>query len=335
MHIWVLTDGKAGDLQSCLGVAERFGAIWTADAGTVTIEQRVVDPKPPWLWLMPHGPVSPFEKRGSQDDPLRPPYPDVAIASGRRAVPYLRSLKHRAPGCLTVFLKDPRTSRHGADLVWVPGHDRLRGDNVLVSAMAPHRISPQLLAERRADPPAHIAKLPKPRLAVVLGGPARKTVYSQNDLAVFAAALTQLADQAASLMVTGSRRTPAHWMEMIDKIMIGRRGLVWTPAEATPNPYLDFLSHADALVVTADSHNMVSEALATGVPVHIFAPEKLSTKLARFVKSVFADNLAAPMGKTARHTLELTPQKPIDSSAIIAEEIRQRLISRQAAPNAH
>ena len=119
MHIWVLTDGKAGDLQSCLGVAERLGTIWTADAGTATIEQRVVDPKPPWLWLMPHGPISPLEKRGSQDDPLRPPYPDVAIASGRRAVPYLRSLKHRAPGCLTVFLKDPRTSRHGARNCWL------------------------------------------------------------------------------------------------------------------------------------------------------------------------------------------------------------------------
>nr|WP_306267945.1 mitochondrial fission ELM1 family protein [Pararhizobium sp. IMCC3301] len=334
MHIWVLTDGKAGDLQSCLGVAERLGAIWTADAGSVTIEQRVVDPKPPWLWLMPHGPVSPFAKRGSQDDPLRPPFPDVAIASGRRAVAYLRALKHRAPGCLTVFLKDPKTSRHGADLVWVPGHDRLRGDNVLVSALAPHRISPQLLAERRGHPPAHISNLPKPRLTVVLGGPARKTVYSQNDLAVFASALSQLADQAASLLVTGSRRTPEIWMEIIDKIMIGRPGLVWTPQKATPNPYLDFLSHADALVVTADSHNMVSEALATGVPVHVFAPEKLSPKLAAFVTSVFADNLAVPMGKTARHRLELTPQKPIDSSAIIAEEIRKRLKTRQAAPNA-
>lgn len=334
MHIWVLTDGKAGDLQSCLGVAERLRIIWPADAGIVTIEQRVVEPRAPWLWLMPHGPVSPFAERGSAGDPLRPPYPDVAIASGRRAVAYLRALKHRAPDCLTVFLKDPKTSRHGADLVWVPGHDRLRGDNVLVSDLAPHRISPELLAQHRADPPAQISNLPRPRLAVVLGGPARNTVYSQNDLAVFTAALSQLANQAGSLMVTGSRRTPANWIEMIAGITNRRPGLVWTPAAETPNPYLDFLSHADALVVTADSHNMVSEALATGVAVHIFAPERLSPKLAKFVKSVFAHNLAVPIGKTAPRTLELTPQKPIDSAAIIAEEIRGRLISRQAAPKA-
>ena len=36
------------------------------------------------------------------------------------------------------------------------------------------------------------------------------------------------------------------------------------------NPYFGILAHADSLIVTGDSVNMVSEAIATGKPVYIF-----------------------------------------------------------------
>ena len=42
---WVLTDGKAGDVAHCLGVAERLG---------LAVEQRVVHPRTLFAALMPH-----------------------------------------------------------------------------------------------------------------------------------------------------------------------------------------------------------------------------------------------------------------------------------------
>jgi mitochondrial fission protein ELM1 len=54
------------------------------------------------------------------------------------------------------------------------------------------------------------------------------------------------------------------------------------------NPYLSILACADALLVTGDSVNMVSEAAATGAPVHVFAPD------------VFAPDVFAPGGGSAK-----------------------------------
>jgi uncharacterized protein len=73
---WVLTDGKAGDEAQCLGVAERLGLM---------AEPRHVKPRPPWVWLMPRGPIDPAEAPDRPGSPIAPPFPDICIASGRRA----------------------------------------------------------------------------------------------------------------------------------------------------------------------------------------------------------------------------------------------------------
>ena len=61
---------------------------------------------------MPFGPIDPREGPRVEAGPLAPPYPDLAIAAGRRTVPYLRALKRLSKGTtFTVFLKDPYGSR--------------------------------------------------------------------------------------------------------------------------------------------------------------------------------------------------------------------------------
>ena len=117
----------------------------------------------PFVWLMPRGPIDPRDGPERPNSPIRPPFPDIVIASGRRAVPYLRAVKKASNGLsFTVFLKDPRTGTGAADLIWVAEHDRLRGANVLVTTTSPHRLAPERLAQARANPPAAIAALPSP-----------------------------------------------------------------------------------------------------------------------------------------------------------------------------
>ncbi len=48
------------------------------------------------------------------------------------------------------------------------------------------------------------------------------------------------------------------------------------------NPYFAFLALADAIVVTEDSVNMVTEAAGTGKPVYVQSLPGRSTRLARF-----------------------------------------------------
>ncbi|NJL08158.1 MAG: nucleoside-diphosphate sugar epimerase, partial [Methylacidiphilales bacterium] len=160
--VWILTDGKAGDEGQCLGVAAALG---------VEPQIRRVRPRAPWVWLGPFAPVPPADRPDRPESPIAPPFPDLIIASGRRAAPYVQAVKQASGGhTFTVILKDPRRGRRAADFLWVPAHDRLRGKNVLVTLTSPHRVSAVALAAERAAPRPEIAALPGPRVAVLIGG---------------------------------------------------------------------------------------------------------------------------------------------------------------------
>ncbi len=226
LRAWILTDGKAGDENQCLAVAEALG---------LAFELRRVAPRAPWSLAMPRGPVDPREAPDRPGSPIAPPFPDIAIASGRRAVAYLRRVKRESGGrTFTVFLKDPRTGSGAADLVWVPEHDRLRGDNVIVTPAGPHRHSAAKLAEARKDPWPEIAALAHPRVAVLAGGDSRSHRYAEDDIARFAEGLRAFAAQRARLMITTSRRTPAGLAQALRSIAAEGGHLLWEGEGANP-----------------------------------------------------------------------------------------------------
>ena len=71
-------------------------------------------------------------------------------------------------------------------------------------------------------------------------------------------------------MITPSRRTHQRLIAAVDAATAGAPRILWDGTG--DNPYPDFLAHADALIVTADSVNMTGEACATGRPVYVFEP---------------------------------------------------------------
>jgi mitochondrial fission protein ELM1 len=273
---WIITDGKAGDLVQCQGVAEALG---------LAAEVRTVSPRAPWVWAMPWGPVDPREAPGRAGGPLAgPPWPDLAIASGRRTVASLRALKAASGGrTFTVFLKDPRTGPGAADLIWVPEHDRLRGPTVLATLTSPHRLSDARLAEARLQAGSLLPPLASPRVAVLVGGDSLAYRFSAEDMDRFGLGLRSLASEGASLMATASRRTPPALAGAVRALVAGSGGFWWDGTG--PNPYAAMLATADAVVVTADSVNMVGEACATGRPVLVFEPGERSRGSARKIRT--------------------------------------------------
>lgn len=305
--VWVITDGKAGDEAQCIGVAEALGA---------PFEIRRVRPRALYAWAMPWGPVDPRERPDVPKSPLKPPFPDVAIASGRRAVAYLRHLKKASGGrTFTVFLKDPRTGTAAADLIWVAEHDALRGGNVLVTLTSPHRFSAGRLEEARHVPLPEIAALKPPRVAVLAGGNSRHHRFTQGDIARFLAALSELAGQGASLMITPSRRTPESLALRLAALARNGGHLFWNGEGENPLP--QYLANADAIVVTADSTNMIGEAAATGRPVHVFRPSGGHRKFEGFLAQMSANGVVHPFPGP----LKTTTYEPINSTPQIAEAI--------------
>lgn len=257
--LWILTDGKAGDELPLTGLAQALG---------LEPKLRRVAPRRAFSLLMPHGPIDPREAEDKLGSPLAPPYPDICLATGRRAVAYLRRLKRLSPGTLTVFLKDPRTQRHGADLLVMQVHDRPKDPHVLCTVTGPNRINLSVLDAIRADPPEDLRMLKRPRIAVLVGGDSRHHRFTNHDIDRLVTGLEQRLAAGASLMMTTSRRTPADLTQRLANLESPGRAVLWNGNG--PNPLLAYLALADEVVVSADSTNMIGEAASTGKPLQIF-----------------------------------------------------------------
>jgi uncharacterized protein len=314
-RVWVLSDGKAGDLNQCLGVAERLG---------LQPESRIIAPRAPWKWLMPLNwrwpfSIDPREAPGKAGGPLAGPLPDLVIASGRRAAAYLPAIKRASGGrCFTVFLKDPRTSPQIADFLWVPEHDALRGPNVMRTLLSPHGLTAEKLAKAGAALRLEIASLPGPRVAVLIGGNSRDYTFSAFDTVRLVADLSHMAKEGASLMVTPSRRTPEDLKAALIGTIAAHGGYYWDGE--TPNPLLEMLAAADALVVSTDSVNMLGEALVTGKPVLVFRPTGGSRKNDEFLRGLELGGFIRPFAGT----LERYSYEPQDATPAIALELARR-----------
>ncbi len=307
--VWILTDGKAGDEIPLIGVAEVLG---------VSPDVRRVKPLSLFAWFMPWGGIDPREAPGRSGSPLSPPFPDICLATGRRAIAYVRKLKRVSPDTFTVVFKDPRTHRHGGDLVVVQSHDRLRGGAVVVHTTGPNRISEAALAALREEPPAILATLPTPRVAVLVGGNSRHSRFSAADQQAFSAGLSALAASGRSLMITASRRTPAELRAALSEL--GRMPNVYIWDGAGANPYLAILALADEVVVTADSTNMIGEAASTGRPIQIFHPSGGHRKIDAFIAAL---SQHASVGRFPDAPASGTYQ-PINSTGEIARLILER-----------
>ena len=315
---WIVSDGRAGNEIQSRGVFDAMG-----------LETRVIHVAPKGIWklLGARAPVSPGERFGQPGTDFAPPWPDFAIATGRLTTPYIRALKrHAGMATYTIILLDPKVGTSAADFFWVPEHDKLRGPNVMTTLTSPHAFSPQRLADLRKQMPDRIAALPKPRVAVMLGGPNGDYRYTPAAIARLTGALKSLSELGAGLMITPSRRTPTEVLDVIARDMAGSGCFLWSGDG--DNPYPAFLAHADAFVVPADSVNMTGEACATGRPVWVFEPDGGSAKFARFHAALARHGATRPL--LARFdTLETWTYAPLNSAAQIADEIARRWTQRQ------
>lgn len=314
LTVWVLTDGKAGDEQPLIGVAEALGAQPVL---------RRVSPRPAFAFFMPGGPIDWKDRPAKPGSPLAPPFPDICLATGRRAIPYLRTLKRASPTTLTVFFKDPRTQRHGADLIVAQQHDRLFGKRVLNVTTAPNRIDPTKIAALRNTPPADLAALPRPRLAVLIGGDSRHHRFTMDDITRLVEGLKTRQAAGAALMITASRRTPAALKVSLEELGDLPHVTVWNGMGE--NPLLAYLALADEVIVTADSTNMLGEAASTGKPLQVFHPSGGHGKIDRFIAAL------SEIAKVGRfpEAEAAGDYPPVNTTHEIAAAIRQALEDRR------
>lgn len=306
----MITDGKIGDDVQCRAVASGLSPHF---------QEKRVAPRAPWVWMAPWGMIDPRDDPSKPESPIAHPYPDIAVVSGRRAIPYARAVKRNSGGkTLLVFLKNPRAAFREADVIWAPAHDKIHGSNIFSTLTSPHGIGP-LLDAAKATPMPAIASLPKPMLGVVLGGVGGGAKYDARVAADLAEKIKAAGLSFASIAVTPSRRTPDFLLSAVGDAVKDKTAFVWD--RQGNNPYIDILANADALVVTADSHNMMSEALATGVGVYAFAPPQLAPKLSWFLDRLEQNGDVHRLKNDA----EIISQGAINATDEIVREVKRRL----------
>ncbi len=320
MHLincWIVSDGKPGMENQCLGLAEALG---------ITPVIKRVKLRTPWRQLSPWLRLGKRFAAGPAGDSLQPPWPDLVIATGRHSVVPALSIRQRSGNrTFSVQIQDPVIHPRHFDMVVVPGHDRLRGNGVWVTEGALHRVTPDKLASAAARFAPLYEHLPRPRIAVLIGGNNgvyRLTPTIMND---FAERLVHWArDVGAGLMVTPSRRTGSDNEALLRARMGEVPSVVWDGRGE--NPYFAFLGLADAIVVTCDSVSMISEACSTGKPVYLASLEGGSAKFRAFHDRLSAAGLIRPFDGR----FELWQNRALDDTQRIAVEVRRCMALKAA-----
>ena len=286
LTVWAVSDGRAGIAAQALGLAEAVARLRPAEITVKHIAWRGGLGRLPWRAnLLPHLTLAP----GSG---IAPPWPDIWIAAGRATLPLSTRMRRWSQGrTFVVQTQDPRTSLGAFDLVIPPTHDQLEGDNVFPILGAPNRLTPERLARDRALFAARIDPLPRPHIAVIVGGASKTFNLPQKRAAAMGDEIVRAAEAVGgSLLVSFTRRTPEAARRILAARLADRPGWIWDGTGE--NPYFAFLASADAVMVTEDSTNLATDAAATGKAVHILPMSGQSAKFARFHAELQARGVA-------------------------------------------
>lgn len=314
--IWVLDDPRAGTAAQALGIAERLGLPF------VRLPLS-------WNWKSHLAAFAPHGSLAGLGGPLRvepdAPAPELVISAGSRSAPVALWVKHHFGGRLVHCMRPGLAGwmrRDAFDLLVIPRHDNPSpAENVLAVLAAPHRVSPLRLRQAGEAWAERLAHLPRPRVALLVGGPVRGTDLAPalaHRLGRQVAALAT--DRGGAVLATTSRRTGAEATDALAAGLSRSLNVLYRWGEPGDNPYLGFLASADAIVVTADSVSMISEACATGAPVFVALPELAGRRHRRLLASLQQAGQIRPLGGE----LSPWPRERLDEAERVAAEIRRR-----------
>ncbi|HET8882920.1 MAG TPA: ELM1/GtrOC1 family putative glycosyltransferase [Solimonas sp.] len=272
--VWVLLGKNHGDNRQALALAEAAGYPFRA----IQLHFRPRLSRLPGVIL------------GRSLLPLSKPvawpaaWPQIVIASGRRAVPVARWIQGQAgrSGVTTrlVHLGRPRAPLGWFDLIIsTPQYGLPTCANVLNNLLPfqPDETDDEAVALSPALN-ATLDALPRPWTVVLVGGNSRPYYFSRGSAQALATGVDYDARiSGGSVLVLGSPRTPNSCLDEIERHISAPLYLYrW---QADENPYPALLRLADRLVVTGDSLSMLGDAVVTGKPLQLFSlPKRLDKR---------------------------------------------------------
>lgn len=308
---WAITDDKRGNQVQAQGLAKAVG---------FTTKSKVISLKLPWRHIPPSYWPPGVLGVDAKECGLTAPWPDLIISCGRQSVGVAAEIKRRAKDkTIAVHIQHPRVSPSKFDLVAAPAHDNLSGPNVISTLGSLGQVNRHVLDEAAERFAARYTDMPKPLIAVSIGGSNSVYTLNSNQIDEISQQLKKIAvDTGGSLLITASRRTGAENETKLRAALQDIPGEFWN--NTGDNPYFAYLGSADYVIVTNDSVNMISEACATGKPVFIIhMPARRKTKFTSFHEAIEENGLA----KAFQGELGNWHSEPLNETARVAACIHQ------------
>ena len=214
----VVSEPYAGLQAQALGLAEAAGLA----PGLLALR-----PRRPWAWVGAAAWPWPLRAVGLS----APPAGVLFTAGGTGGA--VGAACH-ARGSVVVQVQNPRMALRHFDLVVANAHDGISGPNVIVTRTALHRATAARLAAAGAAWGERLAGLPRPLVAVLVGGSnGRFRLEAAEGAALARQLVAMMAGDRVGVALTASRRTPAVVQAYFARLACAARGmgLGWSGGE--------------------------------------------------------------------------------------------------------
>lgn len=199
--------------------------------------------------------------------------PDLIICCGHEAELFAQEIREAGSSdTRLVYIGRPLSPLEDfALIVSTPQYALPARENVIEINLPFHRIRPDRIAAAAQAWAPRFAHLPRPHIALLVGGSTGPYVLDAKTAVRLARQASERARATGgSLLVSTCHRTRSWVIAALARHLdVPAHIYRWSP-DAAENPYLAYLGLADEIIVTGDSMSMLSEAAATGKPLHIF-----------------------------------------------------------------
>jgi hypothetical protein len=269
----LLTEGYHGMISQVEGLAKALNA---------DFQHRIV--KLNWLWNYIPPKLSPVSRLILKDGQYISENEkfDLVISCGRKSVIPSIFFKKKNKKVFTIHVQNPKVRFNNFDLIVVPEHDKLKGENIITSKGTIHYITRSEIEKAKSY---LLDKIQSEKIvSLILGGPNRYYNFSNEELTnIFREIKLSFISHGYKAIIIPSMRTPKRIIDLAIKEFL-TDGLVVNSVDK--QAYLSSLAIANSIVVTCDSTSMISEAATSGKPIFVahMQPKRNNYRFKRFYK---------------------------------------------------
>jgi mitochondrial fission protein ELM1 len=319
MLIWALTDDRAGNNSQSIGLAQNLSNNYQIKE----ISYNKLAKLPNFLQFGSLIGINSYLKQ----ELINSKSPDIIISTGRKLAKIAIFLKKYHKNSFLVQIMNPNINFKKFDLVILPDHDRkYNSDNIIRSLGALTKIDKKKLELEYQKFNHDLKKIPKPKIALLLGGSSKKNRFTLNNAQDLRKICNKISNKMqGSLLILDSRRTDNFILEELQNNLNCNYQIF--RYNQIPNPYLAILHDADYIIATGDSISMCSEISSLDKAIYIFSEKTFcSDKHLKFHKNLFAKNYARKLDDKIG-ILENYQKNILDETKRIADLIIKKINS--------